>query len=708
MIGTYNQHTKVWVAHGNKVLRCSPEQLRELTDDQKRAIDVIPMEIQSNQPSSKKGAQVFTDITAEGAPPNTAVHEPPEVQDSESKRRRVQFEDQEMEETGADGGPQDRQVTIGTELDETMCPETPLVSSEPSLNEQTRDATLAGNAAGSDGMDTTLAGNDPTTALAGHETTGGYGAASSTSLQEALRRSVDILDHGQGRVARTPFGQPPENETMVTDFDIHQKEYQAEVNTDGQLDVFLIHKETQEVTDKQLTAAERQEVNKGKTSEWEKLLKTGAIKMHVGKQAQMIIDDTPKERILESRFVKTRRDHPDKPGEKQIKCRWCIKGFRDPDLYEVNRQSPTLSLDALMVCLQLCSSFQWTLVISDVEGAFLQGEPLVRNKGKILVKLPPDGVPGYGKETIVELVKCVYGLCDAPRSWWLSFSKTLQELGMKQSDLDPCVYFWYADDRLQGLIALHVDDMIMCGSDLFHETVLSQLRVRYPFKHWKAGGGKFLGRMLTQRSGGSIVCSQKEYAEHVETISLTKERRKQKDEPVTPSERKKLRGVIGAANWLMGSTRPDIAVQAGLLQQRIQEAKVSDLIEANRLVGKIRDHSHVEIIIRNTPINNGSFLVATDASWANTEDLKSQAGYFVFFGTKQMIHGGKTCISPLRWKSYKQERHSQSTLGSELMSLARGVAEGNWLRSLMAEALNPKYCLEMDKVFRENSYDYLC
>ena len=39
-----------------------------------------------------------------------------------------------------------------------------------------------------------------------------------------------------------------------------------------------------------------------------------------------------------------------------------------------------------------------------------------------------------------------------------------------------------------------------------------------------------------------------ETAKQVESIKLTKERRKERDQPVTPSEKKKLRGVIGAVD----------------------------------------------------------------------------------------------------------------------------------------------------------------
>ena len=45
--------------------------------------------------------------------------------------------------------------------------------------------------------------------------------------------------------------------------------------------------------------------------------------------------------------------------------------------------------------------------------------------------------------------------------------------------------------------------------------------------------------------------------------------------------------------------------------------------------------------------------------------------------------------TPLRWKSYKLERRTQS----KLMALARAVAEANWMRSLWAEACHHEYSL---------------
>ena len=93
--------------------------------------------------------------------------------------------------------------------------------------------------------------------------------------------------------------------------------------------------------------------------------------------------------------------------------------------------------------------------------------------------------------------------------------------------------------------------------------------------------------------------------------------------------------------------------------------------------------------------------MASDASWANGEDLRSQVGYMILFADKDFASGGSHRISPLRWKTYKQERNTQSTLGAELMTMSRAMSEAEWLRSLLGEALNEKYQLSNDKFFRE-------
>ena len=91
-------------------------------------------------------------------------------------------------------------------------------------------------------------------------------------------------------------------------------------------------------------------------------------------------------------------------------------------------------------------------------------------------------------------------------------------------------------------------------------------------------------------------------------------------------------------------------------------------------------------------------------SWGNTDTLGSQAGYFILLAERKISNNDWSSISPLRWKSYKMDRKTQSTLGSELMSATRAVAECNWIRSMIAEFCNKEYSLEKDKHWREKMH----
>ena len=243
---------------------------------------------------------------------------------------------------------------------------------------------------------------------------------------------------------------------------------------------------------------ELDQAEKGMIKEWSKLVGTNAIEVHKGEAAAKLREEVDPKRILESRFVHTRRESPERPGEREIKSRWCIEGFKDPQVLEIGKQSPTLSADALALVLQLLASNKWVLTVADIEGAFSQGNAMDRKGGKVYVQLPKMGVPGLKGDEMVEVKKYVYGLADAPRQWWLCLSAELEKLGMRRSKLDPCCFYWYQQGRLAGVIAFHVNDLIMGGTQGFHKEVLEALKMRFPFKHWVQREAKFLGRRLRQ------------------------------------------------------------------------------------------------------------------------------------------------------------------------------------------------------------------
>ena len=433
----------------------------------------------------------------------------------------------------------------------------------------------------------------------------------------------------------------------------------------------------------------------GKLTEMEKLKKYDAVEIINPRDAERVRNST--DRVLPSRFVITRKPDDRNPGRYITKARWCIRGYLDPDVNKLQTQSPTLSTEALALVMQLSASYGWDFGICDVEGAFLQGENLYREQGELFVELPPGGAPGIEKGSLLRIKKAVYGLIDAPREWYTALQQTMDDSGFKRSQLDTCLYYAWEKGRLIGALAIHVDDILFTGTEQFQRSYMQKLKDKYPFKHWKINQGEFLGRYLKKNENGSISVNQNEYCMKMKTIELTRERRRERNADLTEKERSQLRGVAGALNWITTATRPDMAAATASVQQKITSAKVGDIAQANQAVAEARDHKHVTIVVQPIPMLDLSILVTADASWTSENDLKSQGAYMICATTKDVEKGHAVTVSPLKWKSQKQERAVSSTLAAELLTVSKGVAEATWMRHFFCEAMVENYDLTIDE-----------
>ena len=91
----------------------------------------------------------------------------------------------------------------------------------------------------------------------------------------------------------------------------------------------------------------------------------------------------------------------------------------------------------------------------DIKSAFLQGRPITR---ELYVKPPKEVAAGK----LWKLKKCLYGLNDAAREWYMKVKETIALLKGARCSLDHAIFHWKSSDgNLQGYCALHVDDFII-------------------------------------------------------------------------------------------------------------------------------------------------------------------------------------------------------------------------------------------------------
>jgi hypothetical protein len=107
----------------------------------------------------------------------------------------------------------------------------------------------------------------------------------------------------------------------------------------------------------------------------------------------------------------------------------------------------------------------WILCLIDVSGAFLEG----KLDKPVYIEWPPGMVEsGIISEeekanTLVLLVKGMYGNPDSALQFFKEYKKTLLNMGMVQSISDPCVFYKQENGKLVLMAVIHVDDMMLAG-----------------------------------------------------------------------------------------------------------------------------------------------------------------------------------------------------------------------------------------------------
>ena len=99
--------------------------------------------------------------------------------------------------------------------------------------------------------------------------------------------------------------------------------------------------------------------------QWQTLLKNQAAKvlsLEETAQARARWPDRP----MDTRWARTWKPDDSKPSARRAKARLIIKGFTDPDLLDIESQSPTLTREGFMTVLQFVCSHGHMFQFGDV------------------------------------------------------------------------------------------------------------------------------------------------------------------------------------------------------------------------------------------------------------------------------------------------------------------------------------------------------
>lgn len=351
------------------------------------------------------------------------------------------------------------------------------------------------------------------------------------------------------------------------------------------------------------------------------------------------------------------------------KARLVVRGFEEES--DVKSDSPTVHKESLRLFLGAASTQGYKVHSIDIKAAFLQGKNIDRD---IFVQPPKES--GLDNSVVWKLNKCVYGLVDASRNWFLSVKNELIQLKCEQSKLDPALFYWFHEGKLEGLFLMHVDDFLWAGSELFNVAIISPLRKKFCFGKESDSRFRYIGLQI-ELANGEIFIQQQDYIDELKPVNMKTDSRNMKDQ-IYPE-------AVGQLHWIATQTRPDIcfdvldlATASHLCDSKLQS-------KVNKVIRKSKSIQYKLAFPSVGSLEDSELLLFTDASYANLSDKVSSAGGYLI-----LLKGKNGRLCPISWASKKIKRVVKSTLAAEALALVEGLDACYFVRSILQEMIQVK------------------
>ena len=404
------------------------------------------------------------------------------------------------------------------------------------------------------------------------------------------------------------------------------------------------------------------------------------------------------------------------------KARLVVQDVRH-GMVEAEHWAPTPSTTTLRTALTLGSSLGHGATVTDISSAFLNAE------------LPPDlrvavrPPVGFGKPgELWLLLRSLYGLRSAPALWAKHLGWWLKTWGLKQSVLDPGLFYDGVGHDLL-LVVVHVDDLVIIGAHSRRATLMKKVRNQFELKDEKelespGSSAGLLGRTLFKTAKGFSLTNDVSYAEDLARIFGLDDGSKESPTPAATTRptgqpqqlddgmARQLRTAIGKILWLSGD-RPDLRYVAGRLATQVGYMTDHTWQEAKRVARYLLSHpvgataleargGGVDVYV---PSNSDDFKV-NPAAWQpevtegsdSAKRRKKGQEVQVFcdsdwagdLATRRSVSGGALFLMGAlvaTW-SRRQATVALSSAEAELAALTTAIAEATFVRNLITEVIN--------------------
>ena len=386
------------------------------------------------------------------------------------------------------------------------------------------------------------------------------------------------------------------------------------------------------------------------------------------------------------------------------KSRLCAGGHRSIETIDYwSTYSPVVSWSTVRLMIVFALTNNWHMRSIDFVLAFPQA-PIKTDIFMKPPKVPSDfsipDLPAFSDRflKVYKLLKNLYGLKDAGKTWFDFLKKGLLSRGCQQSAIDTCLF------TKDGIVLIvYVDDAILISPDKsLIDAEIKSLQEGYVLTD-DGDLQDYLGTRFTQHADGSVELSQPRMVSRILAmvgLDSDSERVKTHDTPACDTRLLdndpnglprmgtwKYRSVVGALSYLQAMVRPDITMsvqQCARFCNNPQKQHEEAVKRICRYLLKTKDRG---LIFRPDPSRGLECYV--DADWAGSWQDRlsndplsthSRTGYVILYAG-----------CPIVWASKMQTLVSLSTTEAENIALSSSLREVIGILNLLNELKDRKF-----------------
>jgi hypothetical protein len=351
----------------------------------------------------------------------------------------------------------------------------------------------------------------------------------------------------------------------------------------------------------------------------------------------------------------------------RAKSRICPFGYQEiPGLdYDPSRvASPVITLGCFFLFLSIAVQRKMTRRVVDIDAAFTI--PILENE--IYMKFPKGMTPIHGKA--IRLNHSLNGLKQGSHDWFILARKHLVDDGFKQSQVEPCLFFKWDENKELTMVAVYVDDFdIASDNPETLEKVISNFKKSFPCK--VHSGDLYLGMSFTSHENGDVDIHQESSIDSLLTL-LGLEDCAPVSTPAVPNRRLirttvqdetvkdfPYRSAVGILLWLARCSRPDIFFAVNQLSAHVSCFSTEHVKALKHCARYLKGTRSLRLLFR-AGAPNILLRAYADADFAgepqeNDKPMHSLSGSLLY-----MVGTG-----PIFWQSKLQPTISRSTAEAE-------------------------------------------